>query len=140
LPSWDGRKTANDECRMTNDEGMIRMTNDEHTNLLTGRMLPHLSALASLRETSVTQGREGFFTPRREGAKESRSQVGGAAMRGIRTSSRTRDAFANARDGRAPRRVRRPSIADLFIAVMGNEHRGQTSEVRGQMGPQGAAR
>jgi ABC-2 type transport system ATP-binding protein len=36
--------------------------------------------------------------------------------------------------------VRRPSIADLFVAIMGNEHRGQTSEVRGQMGPQGAAR
>jgi hypothetical protein len=32
-----------------------------------------------LRETSATQGREGFFTPRREGAKEA---VGGwAAIR-----------------------------------------------------------
>jgi len=28
--------------------------------------------------------------------------------------------------------VRRPSIADLFVAVMGNEDRGQRSEVRGQ--------
>ncbi len=28
--------------------------------------------------------------------------------------------------------VRRPSIADLFVAVMGRENRGQTSEVRGQ--------
>jgi ABC-2 type transport system ATP-binding protein len=36
--------------------------------------------------------------------------------------------------------VRRPSIADLFVAMMGNEHRGQTSEVRGQIGPQGAVR
>jgi ABC-2 type transport system ATP-binding protein len=30
--------------------------------------------------------------------------------------------------------VRRPSIADLFVAIMGRKDRGQTSEVRGQMG------
>jgi hypothetical protein len=30
--------------------------------------------------------------------------------------------------------VRRPSIADLFVAVMGKEERGQKSEVTGQIG------
>ena len=36
--------------------------------------------------------------------------------------------------------VRRPSIADLFVAVMGEANRGQTSEVRGQRAGEQAGR
>jgi len=56
-------------------------------------------------------------------------------MRATRKSLFRRDAETNARDGRAPRNadeVRRPSIADLFVAVMGNPQsaiRNRQSEV-----------
>jgi hypothetical protein len=40
--------------------------------------VPNLSGFASLRETSVTQGRPEFFTPRREVAKDGGTEGGGS--------------------------------------------------------------